>query len=337
MFGTTTYHQTIRKMVVAFGSLFNNISVKRTNSSGAVIETIMVPVAYGPKQKFMVRINQPNLNDGRPAIILPRIGFQMSQVMYDGTRKLISVNKNASSVSGNYTTQHNPVPYNFIFDLNVLVKNAEDGAQIIEQILPNFTPDFTVTLNMIPKMNIKVDVPIVLNSVNYLDAYDGDFETRRAISWDMQFTMKSFMYPELSTTGKIIKEVQVPITIPEQEYISDEIGAFDRIKLEDSNRRSTNYIRSQDSKGIIFMETSDSNMIGAANTAVIKIAITNDGKAKIRSFPLMIISSKNEPRHEAEIKPKGTPKNNPRPTAIKATDKEVCPPIIIIEKISLPK
>lgn len=274
MFGTTTYHQTIRKMVVAFGSLFNNISVKRTNSSGAVIETIMVPVAYGPKQKFMVRINQPNLNDGRPAIILPRIGFQMSQVMYDGTRKLISVNKNASSVSGNYTTQHNPVPYNFIFDLNVLVKNAEDGAQIIEQILPNFTPDFTVTLNMIPKMNIKVDVPIVLNSVNYLDAYDGDFETRRAISWDMQFTMKSFMYPELSTEGKIIKEVQVPITIPEQEYISDEIGAFDRIKLEDSNRRSTNYIRSQDSSGIIFMETSDSNMIGAANTAVIKIKPT---------------------------------------------------------------
>ena len=191
MFGTTTYHQTIRKMVVAFGTLFNDISVKRTNSSGQVIETLKVPVAYGPKQKFMVRIGNPNLTG--PAVILPRIGFMMSQIMYDGTRKLITVGQNKANINGTLRSQYNPVPYNFVFDLAILAKNAEDAAQIVEQILPNFTPEFTVTINMVPSMDIKTDVPIILNSVNYMDAYDGDFETRRSLSWDMQFTMKSFI------------------------------------------------------------------------------------------------------------------------------------------------
>ena len=138
MFGTTTYHQTIRKMVVAFGTLFNDISVKRTNSSGQVIETLKVPVAYGPKQKFMVRIANPNFTG--PAVILPRIGFMMSQIMYDGTRKLITVGQNKANINGTLRSQYNPVPYNFIFDLAILAKNAEDAAQIVEQILPNFTP-----------------------------------------------------------------------------------------------------------------------------------------------------------------------------------------------------
>ncbi len=224
MFGTSTYHQTLRKMVIAFGSLFNDISVKRTNSSGAVIETLKVPVAYGPKQKFMVRIANPNLKG--PAIVLPRIGFMMSQIMYDGTRKLKTTGRNYSSISGTSRSQYNPVPYNFIFDLAILAKNAEDAAQIVEQILPNFTPEFTVTIKTVPTMDLRVDCPIILNSVNYIDSYDGDFETRRSISWDMQFTMKGFVYPEISTSGKLIKDIKIDLKIPSN-TIEPNMGLLD--------------------------------------------------------------------------------------------------------------
>ena len=256
MFGTSTYHQTIRKMVVAFGTLFNDISIKRTNSSGQVIETLKVPVAYGPKQKFMVRIGNPNLTG--PAVILPRIGFMMSQIMYDGTRKLITVGQNKANINGTLRSQYNPVPYNFVFDLAILAKNAEDAAQIVEQILPNFTPEFTVTINMVPSMDIKTDVPIILNSVNYMDAYDGDFETRRSLSWDMQFTMKSFMYPEIEENKKVIKDISITLSIPGGSS-TEEIGSFDYFRLEDSTHFTINTLLNEN--GTKFTaETSDHNL-----------------------------------------------------------------------------
>ena len=256
MFGTSTYHQTIRKMVVAFGTLFNDISIKRTNSSGQVIETLKVPVAYGPKQKFMVRIGNPNLTG--PAVILPRIGFMMSQIMYDGTRKLITVGQNKANINGTLRSQYNPVPYNFIFDLAILAKNAEDAAQIVEQILPNFTPEFTVTINMVPSMDIKTDVPIILNSVNYMDAYDGDFETRRSLSWDMQFTMKSFMYPEIEENKKVIKDISITLSIPGGNN-TESIGTFDYFRLEDSTHFTINTLLNEN--GTKFTaETSDHNL-----------------------------------------------------------------------------
>ena len=256
MFGTSTYHQTIRKMVVAFGTLFNDISIKRTNSSGQVIETLKVPVAYGPKQKFMVRIANPNFTG--PAVILPRIGFMMSQIMYDGTRKLITVGQNKANINGTLRSQYNPVPYNFIFDLAILAKNAEDAAQIVEQILPNFTPEFTVTINMVPSMDIKTDVPIILNSVNYMDAYDGDFETRRSLSWDMQFTMKSFMYPEIEENKKVIKDISITLSIPGGSS-TEEIGSFDYFRLEDSTHFTINTLLNEN--GTKFTaETSDHNL-----------------------------------------------------------------------------
>ena len=256
MFGTSTYHQTIRKMVVAFGTLFNDISVKRTNSSGQVIETLKVPVAYGPKQKFMVRIGNPNLTG--PAVILPRIGFMMSQIMYDGTRKLITVGQNKANINGTLRSQYNPVPYNFVFDLAILAKNAEDAAQIVEQILPNFTPEFTVTINMVPSMDIKTDVPIILNSVNYMDAYDGDFETRRSLSWDMQFTMKSFMYPEIEENKKVIKDISITLSIPGGSS-TEEIGSFDYFRLEDSTHFTINTLLNENGTKLT-TETSDHNL-----------------------------------------------------------------------------
>ena len=256
MFGTSTYHQTIRKMVVAFGTLFNDISIKRTNSSGQVIETLKVPVAYGPKQKFMVRIANPNFTG--PAVILPRIGFMMSQIMYDGTRKLITVGQNKANINGTLRSQYNPVPYNFVFDLAILAKNAEDAAQIVEQILPNFTPEFTVTINMVPSMDIKTDVPIILNSVNYMDAYDGDFETRRSLSWDMQFTMKSFMYPEIEENKKVIKDISITLSIPGGSS-TEEIGSFDYFRLEDSTHFTINTLLNENGTKLT-TETSDHNL-----------------------------------------------------------------------------
>ena len=266
MFGTSTYHQTIRKMVVAFGSLFNDISIKRVDSNNVVFETIKIPVAYGPKQKFMVRIANPTLT-GTAAIILPRIGFMMSQIMYDGTRKLNTVGKNASSISGTMRTQYNPVPYNFIFDLAILAKNAEDAAQIVEQILPNFTPEFTVTIKTVPLMDIAVDCPIILNSVNYTDAYDGDFETRRSLSWDMQFTMKTFLYPELSTAGKPIKEISLQIIVPENVSgnADADIGTLDRFLLESSTAFTINSVITEDSESL-YLESADVNLLGNTST-----------------------------------------------------------------------
>ena len=268
MFGTSTYHQTLRKMVIAFGSLFNDISVKRTNSSGAVIETLKVPVAYGPKQKFMVRIANPNLKG--PAIVLPRIGFMMSQIMYDGTRKLKTTGRNYSSISGTSRSQYNPVPYNFIFDLAILAKNAEDAAQIVEQILPNFTPEFTVTIKTVPTMDLKVDCPIILNSVNYIDSYDGDFETRRSISWDMQFTMKGFVYPEISTSGKLIKDIKIDLKIPSN-TIESNMGDFDKILLEDSTDFTINSLLQENGTDKLYLESTDEGLLDPSNTESIGI------------------------------------------------------------------
>ena len=268
MFGTSTYHQTLRKMVIAFGSLFNDISVKRTNSSGAVIETLKVPVAYGPKQKFMVRIANPNLKG--PAIVLPRIGFMMSQIMYDGTRKLKTTGRNYSSISGTSRSQYNPVPYNFIFDLAILAKNAEDAAQIVEQILPNFTPEFTVTIKTVPTMDLRVDCPIILNSVNYIDSYDGDFETRRSISWDMQFTMKGFVYPEISTSGKLIKDIKIDLKIPSN-TIEPNMGDFDKILLEDSTDFTINSLLQENGTDKLYLESTDEGLLDPSNTESISV------------------------------------------------------------------
>ena len=140
MFGTYFYHQTSRKMVVAFGSLFNTIEVRRTNSAGSVLETLKVPLAYGPKEKFLTRISaDPNLNP-KIALSVPRMGFELTSMTYDGVRKLNTMGRNVATGTTGLKKQFNPVPYNWDFSLYIYVKNAEDGTQILEQILPFFTP-----------------------------------------------------------------------------------------------------------------------------------------------------------------------------------------------------
>lgn len=195
------YHGLIRKYVAVFGTLFNNISIKRRDSSQNIVEVIKVPLSYAPKQKFLTRITtDPNL-DKKVGIQLPRIGFEISGMTYDSQRKLNNLGVRSNTYNDNLGTVYNPVPYNIDFEMFVFVKNADDGTQIIEQILPFFKPEFTPTINALPTMGIKFDVPIILNSINVEDTYEGNFEQRRSIIWTLSFTMKASLYPNIKGIG----------------------------------------------------------------------------------------------------------------------------------------
>jgi len=238
MFGTYFYHQTSRKMVVAFGSLFNNIEVRRTDSSDAVTEVIKIPLSYGPKDKMLIRISQdPNLNP-KVALTVPRMGFELTAMSYDGARKLNTMGRNVKTGTTGLKKQFNPVPYNWDFSLYVFVKNAEDGTQILEQILPFFTPDFTVTMTLVSGMTIKMDVPLVLNSVTSEDSYEGDFATRRSIIWTLSFLMKGFLYPSVTDNAKIITSSVVDTHIMSAATAADPIY----IVAEDSTPYARNYM-----------------------------------------------------------------------------------------------
>ena len=212
MFGNYYYNESMRKMTVAFGQLFNNIQIKRKDSSNAVIQSIRVPLAYAPKEKFLTRLDQqPDLDSREMAITLPRMSFEISTIAYDATRKLNKIQKFRAVKTGaegkilDYS--YMPVPYNISYDLNIFTATAESGLQIVEQILPFFQPDYTVTVNAIPSLNIKRDVPIVLNNVNYNDSYSGDFTTRRAVTYTLGFTAKTYLFGP-AQTQKVIKTVQ---------------------------------------------------------------------------------------------------------------------------------
>ena len=203
------YNQGMRKMTVAFGQVFNNIQIKRTGSD-STIQSIRVPLAYAPKEKFLVRLDQqPNLEDRQFAVTLPRMGFEISGIEYDGSRKLTKVQKfkTTKTNSGVMNFNYMPVPYNISYNLYCFTATAEGGLQIVEQILPYFQPDYTVTINVVPEMGIKRDVPIVLNNINYEDSYSGDFESRRAVIYTLNFTAKTYLYGPASTQ-KVIRETQ---------------------------------------------------------------------------------------------------------------------------------
>ena len=242
MLGSTFYHQTIRKYVAVFGTLFNDINIERKNSSDVVVERIKVPLAYGPKQKWLLAVQDTTADRKVTATRTPRMGFAMTGVTYDSVRKLNTIGRNVvantSSTTTSMVTMYNPVPYNFDFQLFILVKNAEDGTQILEQILPYFTPEFTVTVNTIPDMNIKADVPITLNSADVADEYEGDLSARRTITWTLSFTLKGFIYPNV-TSGQIIKSIEVNFRIPGGDT---EIETAEFIIFEDSTPDTTNYI-----------------------------------------------------------------------------------------------
>ena len=221
------YFDLFRKYIILFGTLFNNIRITRTDSAGNVTMLERVPLTYGPKDKMLARVVQdPNIDRPTATYPLPMISFEMSSFNYDGTRKLKTITKIAHN-NPNDSNQRNydfvPVPYNIGFKMSILAKNAEDGTKIVEQILPYFTPDWTVTATIIPEMDIKHDIPIILNNVNLDDVYDGDFKERRSMIWTLDFILKGYLYGPVRTS-KVIKYSNTNFYIPETADIISAIG-----------------------------------------------------------------------------------------------------------------
>ena len=196
MLGQTFYNESLRKTVIAFGSLFNDIYISRKDSTGADVQTLKVPLAYGPKQKFIIRLEADPGLDRAIAITLPRLGFEISGLEYDPSRKLnrIIKRRKVSTTEDKklqqMQSQYTPVPYNLNFELFCMAKNSDDGIQIVEQIVPFFQPEYTVALKEVPEMDVVRDVPMVLNSTTYEDNYAGDFTERRAIIYTFNLQLR---------------------------------------------------------------------------------------------------------------------------------------------------
>ena len=202
MLGTYSYHEIFRKTIVAFGTLFNNIELRRSN------EVMKVPLAYGPKQKFLARLDQnPDPTNKRVQITLPRISFEINGITYDSARKVSPTQKiKFAKDTDENKNVYMPVPYNLSFELAIISKTQEDGLQILEQILPFFQPHYNLSVKLLPDVSETKDVPVTLTSVGYEDDYEGDFSTRRAIIYTLQFTVKTYLYGPV-TDSKTIKKV----------------------------------------------------------------------------------------------------------------------------------
>jgi hypothetical protein len=212
-------------MVVTFATIFNDISVPRFDTNGVINELFHVPISYAAKEKVLARLAaDPNI-DRPSAVTLPRISFEMTSMVYDPSRKLNSIQKNSvkNPITRNYKAQFMPVPYNYHFSLWVYVKDMEDANKIIEQILPFFTPEFPVQVDLIPEMNVVENIPVILNSVNLEDNFDGAFPDRRQIIWTLDFTMKANLYGPI-TENKIIKFANVNMYIPTVVNLVDAVG-----------------------------------------------------------------------------------------------------------------
>ena len=201
MLGNSHYYRSsIRNYVIAFGSIFNDIDIQRTNSSGVVVTNLRVPISYGPTEKYLSRINKVTTS-GNPAIVLPRMSFEISGFNYAADRKLPKTQKMTKHVSSFGDTNRknfvfNPVPYDIGFNLSILARNADDAMQIIEQILPFFTPSFIIPIKEANELDIVRDTPLTLESVEYQDDYEGDYISRRALIWNLGFTLNGYFYSQ---------------------------------------------------------------------------------------------------------------------------------------------
>ena len=206
MLGTYSYHEIIKKTVVGFGTLFNNIELRRVASGKT--EVMKVPLAYGPRQKFLQRLNQVGLDKRSTQITLPRISFEIQGFNYDATRKVSPTQYiRNTQADGKEFKSFMPIPYNLNFELAIMAKNQDDGLQILEQILPFFQPSFNLTLNLVPTMDEKRDYPVTLTSIDYEDVYEGDYDTRRTLVYTLQFVAKTYLYgPVQDKSGEVIKK-----------------------------------------------------------------------------------------------------------------------------------
>ena len=202
MFGRTFFHDTMRKYVILFGTLFNDVWINREDSQGNVKDSIKVPLSYGPREKFLARIT--GIDQGydplqQPfSVVLPRMGFEITGFTYSGDRKLPARNKfvveDVTSNNDKRQYQYNPVPYDMTFSLSIFVKNAVDGTRIVEQILPYFKPEWVSTVQLVETPDVTLDIPLIINNVQLDEVYEGSFEDNRTIVWQLDFTMRGYFF-----------------------------------------------------------------------------------------------------------------------------------------------
>lgn len=217
------YHRSIRKIVVGFGTLFNDIELLRYDDDGIPKARFKVPLSYGAKEKYITRLTSDPTMTKSIMTLVPRIAFNLDGMSYDPLRKQLTTVKNFTFTDGNMTYSYVPVPYNFDFSLSIFVRNTEDGTQILEQILPFFTPDYTLTVTFVPGSQITYDMPIILDQITSGVEYEGDFSTTRLIIWDLHFTVKGFVFPPTKggTGGPLIRRANT--------YISTTLDALYRV------------------------------------------------------------------------------------------------------------
>jgi hypothetical protein len=212
MLGTYFYHQIIRRTVISFGTLFNDIYIRHKDSTGDSISEMKVPLAYGPMQKFLARIEQQAELNKPIAMTLPRLSFEMTSIQYDPTRKANLTQTFKASDGTNLKKVYLPVPYNIGFQLNLMAKLQDDALQVVEQILPYFQPAFTLTVDLVDSIGEKRDIPITLDNVSFTDDYEGDFSTRRIMIYTFNFTAKTYLFgPVADSTDGLIRKVQVDV------------------------------------------------------------------------------------------------------------------------------
>jgi hypothetical protein len=207
------YNEILRKTVISFGSLFNEISIKKIDNSGNVSSVTKVPLAYGPTQKFLARLEQqPDLNKSTQ-ITLPRMSFELTGISYDSSRKVTTTQTFLSKPLSDGTQakkMYMPVPYNVQFELSIMTQFNDDMLQIVEQILPYFQPQYSLTVDLIESIGEKRDIPVILDGISMNDDYEGDFNKRRALVYTLSFTAKTYIFgPIADGTKDIIKKVSM--------------------------------------------------------------------------------------------------------------------------------
>jgi len=257
MFGNHFYHETIRRSVSVFGTLFNDINIVRKDNNGEVKSIVKVPLAYGPKQKFLARIEeQANLMDQKVAIKLPRMSFEITTLTYDPAVKL---QRGLKTQMSNGTRVMGPVTYRMGMQLNIMAKNQDDALQILEQIIPFFQPDYTVTIKQLDN-NIKSDMPFTLQSVSLTDDYEGDFSTRRAIIYTLDFETRVNFYGSVNTNTNTIRKVTVDYNdMDDRTQMERQIAILNPFSAEEDDEYTVDNI-------IIFGEVADEIILSVADS-----------------------------------------------------------------------
>lgn len=211
------YHSLLKKYVIIFGTLFNNIRIEKLDASGNVIHTLKVPIAYGPREKFLARTETNPSGIVKTSVTLPRMGFEITGISYANERKLQTIQTvmTQNNINGNsvYKKAYTPVPYDINFALHIMVKQTDDGTRIIEQILPYFTPEWTVSAKLLADFEQMTDIPIIIGNIQIDDTYEGSFTERQVLTYTINFTMKAYLYGPIHQQ-KIIKFTDVNLINP---------------------------------------------------------------------------------------------------------------------------